>query len=164
MLLPLNQSGLFRFYLLITKGYSSFFMWQIPLSNSKCQLTGCCISYSALGYLLFATLWPSQWRYFVLPGMVVILIEWYRALRYSLSIKGVLTIILDRREVYWQKQRWHFYHKPLFLPSALLLALQSQKNQACITLLLFSDHTNNAAWRQLCFLMGWINSDENSVG
>lgn len=127
-------------------------MWPISLSVSKYQLVIFVSAYAVLGFLLCHLFWHSTWRYCLIIIVPVVVIEVWRAIAYGLSIKGVFTVI-NPHQVYWRKQRWFFYCRPLFLPNGLFLNLRSYRDNTPITLLLFCDHTDKISWRRLCYLM-----------
>ncbi|MDF7667887.1 protein YgfX [Orbaceae bacterium ESL0727] len=124
-------------------------MWQTRLMTSYRQLILTCCFYFLL---MIITLWQfsnSELDWPIVILILLLVLEWWRSLRYVLAIKGEFVLFHVIDQIYWHHQRWYLIRKPLLLRYFIIINLKSRKNGKKRTLFLMFDSLHADDWRTL---------------
>lgn len=128
-------------------------MWSTKLTNSYQQIAIFSIFYLMLVILCLLQFAHTTLNSYTFIVTLILVIEWFRALRYCKTIKGEFALFHHINQIYWHKQRWYLLRKPLLLRYMIILNLQSRHNGKRCTLLLMTDHLIPNDWRTLRYYL-----------
>ena len=99
------------------------------------------------------TFYQTQLDSFTMLAVMLLVIEWWRALRYFMTIRGELALFYDIKQLYWSRQRWYVVKPPLYLYFLVVINLQSIRNGKQQLLILIFNNLTYRDWRSLNYYL-----------
>lgn len=109
--------------------------------------------YVTLLITLMMTFYQTQLDSFTMLAVMLLVIEWWRALRYFMTIRGELALFYDIKQLYWSRQRWYVVKPPLYLYFLVVINLQSIRNGKQQLLILIFNNLTYQDWRSLNYYL-----------
>lgn len=99
------------------------------------------------------TFYQTQLDSFTMLAVMLLVIEWWRALRYFMTIRGEFALFYDIKQLYWSRQRWYVVKPPLYLYFLVVINLQSIRNGKQQLLILIFNNLTYQDWRSLNYYL-----------
>ena len=128
-------------------------MWNSQLKVSQNYFMAVSLFYIILLITLMMTFYQTQLDSFTMLAVMLLVIEWWRALRYFMTIRGELALFYDIKQLYWSRQRWYVVKPPLYLYFLVVINLQSIRNGKQQLLILIFNNLTNQDWRSLNYYL-----------
>ena len=128
-------------------------MWNSQLKVSQNYFMAVSLFYVILLIALMMTFYQTQLDSFTMLAVMLLVIEWWRALRYFMTIRGELALFYDIKQLYWARQRWYVVKPPLYLYFLVVINLQSIRNGKQQLLILIFNNLTNQDWRSLNYYL-----------
>ena len=128
-------------------------MWNSQLKVSQNHFMAVSLFYVILLITLMMTFYQTQLDTFTMLAVMLLVIEWWRALRYFMMIRGELALFYDIKQLYWSRQRWYVVKPPLYLYFLVVINLQSIRNGKQQLLILIFNNLTNQDWRSLNYYL-----------
>lgn len=128
-------------------------MWNSQLKVSQNHFMAVSLFYVILLITLMMTFYQTQLDTFTMLAVLLLVIEWWRALRYFMMIRGELALFYDIKQLYWSRQRWYVVKPPLYLYFLVVINLQSIRNGKQQLLILIFNNLTNQDWRSLNYYL-----------
>ena len=128
-------------------------MWNSQLKVSQNHFMAVSLFYVILLITLMMTFYQTQLDSFTMLAVMLLVIEWWRALRYFMTIRGELALFYDIKQLYWSRQRWYVVKPPLYLYFLVVINLQSIRNGKQQLLILIFNNLTNQDWRSLNYYL-----------
>lgn len=128
-------------------------MWNSQLKVSQNHFMAVSLFYVILLITLMMTFYQTQLDTFTMLAVLLLVIEWWRALRYFMTIRGELALFYDIKQLYWSRQRWYVVKPPLYLYFLVVINLQSIRNGKQQLLILIFNNLTNQDWRSLNYYL-----------
>lgn len=128
-------------------------MWNSQLKVSQNHFMAVSLFYVILLITLMMTFYQTQLDSFTMLAVILLVIEWWRALRYFMTIRGELALFYDIKQLYWSRQRWYVVKPPLYLYFLVVINLQSIRNGKQQLLILIFNNLTNQDWRSLNYYL-----------
>ena len=128
-------------------------MWNSQLKVSQNHFMAVSLFYIILLITLMMTFYQTQLDSFTMLAVMLLVIEWWRALRYFMTIRGELALFYDIKQLYWSRQRWYVVKPPLYLYFLVVINLQSIRNGKQQLLILIFNNLTNQDWRSLNYYL-----------
>lgn len=128
-------------------------MWHSELKLSLKQYLVVSILYASLIITVMGLFFQTCLDWLSMPAVIALLIDWWRAACYFSKMHGELALFYDIRQLYWARQRWYVYQKPLFLYYFVIISIQSKRNGNCRVLFLSNDNLSPQDWRSLHYFL-----------
>lgn len=128
-------------------------MWNSQLKVSQNYFMAVSLFYVILLITLMMTFYQTQLDSFTMLAVMLLVIEWWRALRYFMTIRGELALFYDIKQLYWSRQRWYVVKPPLYLYFLVVINLQSIRNGKQQLLILIFNNLTNQDWRSLNYYL-----------
>ena len=128
-------------------------MWNSQLKVSQKHFLAVSLFYVILLITLMMTFYQTQLDTFTMLAVLLLVIEWWRALRYFMMIRGELALFYDIKQLYWSRQRWYVVKPPLYLYFLVVINLQSIRNGKQQLLILIFNNLTYRDWRSLNYYL-----------
>ncbi|WP_276902284.1 protein YgfX [Frischella perrara] len=128
-------------------------MWNSQLKVSQNHFMAVSLFYVILLITLMMTFYQTQLDTFTMLAVLLLVLEWWRALRYFMTIRGELALFYDIKQLYWSRQRWYVVKPPLYLYFLVVINLQSIRNGKQQLLILIFNNLTNQDWRSLNYYL-----------
>lgn len=128
-------------------------MWNSQLKVSQNYFMAVSLFYVILLIALMMTFYQTQLDSFTMLAVMLLVIEWWRALRYFMTIRGELALFYDIKQLYWSRQRWYVVKPPLYLYFLVVINLQSIRNGKQQLLILIFNNLTYRDWRSLNYYL-----------
>lgn len=128
-------------------------MWNSQLKVSQNYFMAVSLFYVILLIALMMTFYQTQLDSFTMLAVMLLVIEWWRALRYFMTIRGELALFYDIKQLYWSRQRWYVVKPPLYLYFLVVINLQSIRNGKQQLLILIFNNLTYQDWRSLNYYL-----------
>ena len=128
-------------------------MWNSQLKVSQNYFMAVSLFYIILLITLMMTFYQTQLDSFTMLAVMLLVIEWWRALRYFMTIRGELALFYDIKQLYWSRQRWYVVKPPLYLYFLVVINLQSIRNGKQQLLILIFNNLTYRDWRSLNYYL-----------
>ncbi|AJA44691.1 protein YgfX [Frischella perrara] len=128
-------------------------MWNSQLKVSQNHFMAVSLFYVILLITLMMTFYQTQLDTFTMLAVLLLVIEWWRALRYFMMIRGELALFYDIKQLYWSRQRWYVVKPPLYLYFLVVINLQSIRNGKQQLLILIFNNLTYQDWRSLNYYL-----------
>lgn len=128
-------------------------MWNSQLKVSQNYFMAVSLFYVILLITLMMTFYQTQLDSFTMLAVMLLVIEWWRALCYFMTIRGELALFYDIKQLYWSRQRWYVVKPPLYLYFLVVINLQSIRNGKQQLLILIFNNLTNQDWRSLNYYL-----------
>lgn len=128
-------------------------MWNSQLKVSQNHFMAVSLFYVILLITLMMTFYQTQLDSFTMLAVMLLVIEWWRALRYFMTIRGELALFYDIKQLYWSRQRWYVVKPPLYLYFLVVINLQSIRNGKQQLLILIFNNLTYQDWRSLNYYL-----------
>lgn len=128
-------------------------MWNSQLKVSQNHFMAVSLFYVILLIALMMTFYQTQLDTFTMLAVLLLVLEWWRALRYFMTIRGELALFYDIKQLYWSRQRWYVVKPPLYLYFLVVINLQSIRNGKQQLLILIFNNLTNQDWRSLNYYL-----------
>lgn len=128
-------------------------MWNSQLKVSQNHFMAVSLFYVILLITLMMTFYQTQLDTFTMLAVLLLVIEWWRALRYFMTIRGELALFYDIKQLYWSRQRWYVVKPPLYLYFLVVINLQSIRNGKQQLLILIFNNLTYRDWRSLNYYL-----------
>lgn len=128
-------------------------MWNSQLKVSQNHFMAVSLFYVILLITLMMTFYQTQLDTFTMLAVLLLVLEWWRALRYFMMIRGELALFYDIKQLYWSRQRWYVVKPPLYLYFLVVINLQSIRNGKQQLLILIFNNLTNQDWRSLNYYL-----------
>ncbi|WP_276893865.1 protein YgfX [Frischella perrara] len=128
-------------------------MWNSQLKVSQNHFMAVSLFYVILLITLMMTFYQTQLDTFTMLAVLLLVLEWWRALRYFMMIKGELALFYDIKQLYWSRQRWYVVKPPLYLYFLVVINLQSIRNGKQQLLILIFNNLTYQDWRSLNYYL-----------
>lgn len=128
-------------------------MWNSQLKVSQNHFMAVSLFYVILLITLMMTFYQTQLDTFTMLAVLLLVLEWWRALRYFMMIRGELALFYDIKKLYWSRQRWYVVKPPLYLYFLVVINLQSIRNGKQQLLILIFNNLTNQDWRSLNYYL-----------
>lgn len=128
-------------------------MWNSQLKVSQNHFMAVSLFYVILLITLMMTFYQTQLDTFTMLAVLLLVLEWWRALRYFMMIRGELALFYDNKQLYWSRQRWYVVKPPLYLYFLVVINLQSIRNGKQQLLILIFNNLTNQDWRSLNYYL-----------
>lgn len=128
-------------------------MWNSQLKVSQNYFMAVSLFYVTLLITLMMTFYQTQLDSFTMLAVMLLVIEWWRALRYFMTIRGELALFYDIKQLYWSRQRWYVVKPPLYLYFLVVINLQSIRNGKQQLLILIFNNLTYQDWRSLNYYL-----------
>lgn len=128
-------------------------MWNSQLKVSQNYFMAVSLFYVILLITLMMTFYQTQLDTFTMLAVLLLVLEWWRALRYFMMIRGELALFYDIKQLYWSRQRWYVVKPPLYLYFLVVINLQSIRNGKQQLLILIFNNLTNQDWRSLNYYL-----------
>lgn len=128
-------------------------MWNSQLKVSQNYFMAVSLFYVILLITLMMTFYQTQLDSFTMLAVMLLVIEWWRALRYFMTIRGELALFYDIKQLYWSRQRWYVVKPPLYLYFLVVINLQSIRNGKQQLLILIFNNLTYQDWRSLNYYL-----------
>lgn len=128
-------------------------MWNSQLKVSQNHFMAVSLFYVILLITLMMTFYQTQLDTFTMLAVLLLVIEWWRALRYFMMIRGELALFYDIKQLYWSRQRWYVVKPPLYLYFLVVINLQSIRNGKQQLLILIFNNLTYRDWRSLNYYL-----------
>lgn len=128
-------------------------MWNSQLKVSQNHFMAVSLFYVILLITLMMTFYQTQLDTFTMLAVLLLVIEWWRALRYFMMIRGELALFYDNKQLYWSRQRWYVVKPPLYLYFLVVINLQSIRNGKQQLLILIFNNLTYRDWRSLNYYL-----------
>lgn len=128
-------------------------MWNSQLKVSQNYFMAVSLFYVILLITLMMTFYQTQLDTFTMLAVLLLVLEWWRALRYFMTIRGELALFYDIKQLYWSRQRWYVVKPPLYLYFLVVINLQSIRNGKQQLLILIFNNLTNQDWRSLNYYL-----------
>lgn len=128
-------------------------MWNSQLKVSQNHFMAVSLFYVILLITLMMTFYQTQLDIFTMLAVLLLVIEWWRALRYFMMIRGELALFYDIKQLYWSRQRWYVVKPPLYLYFLVVINLQSIRNGKQQLLILIFNNLTYRDWRSLNYYL-----------
>lgn len=128
-------------------------MWNSQLKVSQNHFMAVSLFYVILLITLMMTFYQTQLDSFTMLAVLLLVLEWWRALRYFMTIRGELALFYDIKQLYWSRQRWYVVKPPLYLYFLVVINLQSIRNGKQQLLILIFNNLTNQDWRSLNYYL-----------
>lgn len=128
-------------------------MWNSQLKVSQNYFMAVSLFYIILLITLMMTFYQTQLDSFTMLAVLLLVLEWWRALRYFMTIRGELALFYDIKQLYWSRQRWYVVKPPLYLYFLVVINLQSIRNGKQQLLILIFNNLTNQDWRSLNYYL-----------
>jgi Protein of unknown function (DUF1434). len=128
-------------------------MWNSQLKVSQNYFMAVSLFYIILLITLMMTFYQTQLDSFTMLAVMLLVIEWWRALRYFMTIRGELALFYDIKQLYWSRQRWYVVKPPLYLYFLVVINLQSIRNGKQQLLILIFNNLTYQDWRSLNYYL-----------
>lgn len=128
-------------------------MWNSQLKVSQNHFMAVSLFYVILLITLMMTFYQTQLDTFTMLAALLLVLEWWRALRYFMMIRGELALFYDNKQLYWSRQRWYVVKPPLYLYFLVVINLQSIRNGKQQLLILIFNNLTNQDWRSLNYYL-----------
>lgn len=128
-------------------------MWNSQLKVSQNHFMAVSLFYVILLITLMMTFYQTQLDTFTMLAVLLLVLEWWRALRYFMTIRGELALFYDIKQLYWSRQRWYVVKPPLYLYFLVVINLQSIRNGKQQLLILIINNLTYQDWRSLNYYL-----------
>lgn len=128
-------------------------MWNSQLKVSQNHFMAVSLFYVILLITLMMTFYQTQLDSFTMLAVLLLVLEWWRALRYFMTIRGELALFYDIKQLYWSRQRWYVVKPPLYLYFLVVINLQSIRNGKQQLLILIFNNLTYQDWRSLNYYL-----------
>ncbi|MCT6874766.1 protein YgfX [Frischella perrara] len=128
-------------------------MWNSQLKVSQNHFMAVSLFYVILLITLMMTFYQTQLDTFTMLAVLLLVLEWWRALRYFMMIRGELALFYDNKQLYWSRQRWYVVKPPLYLYFLVVINLQSIRNGKQQLLILIFNNLTYRDWRSLNYYL-----------
>lgn len=128
-------------------------MWNSQLKVSQNYFMAVSLFYVTLLITLMMTFYQTQLDSFTMLAVMLLVIEWWRVLRYFMTIRGELALFYDIKQLYWSRQRWYVVKPPLYLYFLVVINLQSIRNGKQQLLILIFNNLTYQDWRSLNYYL-----------
>lgn len=128
-------------------------MWNSQLKVSQNHFMAVSLFYVILLITLMMTFYQTQLDTFTMLAVLLLVLEWWRALRYFMMIRGELALFYDIKQLYWSRQRWYVVKPPLYLYFLVVINLQSIRNGKQQLLILIFNNLTYQDWRSLNYYL-----------
>lgn len=128
-------------------------MWNSQLKVSQNHFMAVSLFYVILLITLMMTFYQTQLDTFTMLAVLLLVLEWWRALRYFMTIRGELALFYDIKQLYWSRQRWYVVKPPLYLYFLVVINLQSIRNGKQQLLILIFNNLTYRDWRSLNYYL-----------
>lgn len=128
-------------------------MWNSQLKVSQNHFMAVSLFYVILLITLMMTFYQTQLDTFTMLAVLLLVLEWWRALRYFMMIRGELALFYDIKQLYWSRQRWYVVKPPLYLYFLVVINLQSIRNGKQQLLILIFNNLTYRDWRSLNYYL-----------
>lgn len=128
-------------------------MWNSQLKVSQNHFMAVSLFYVILLITLMMTFYQTQLDTFTMLAVLLLVLEWWRALRYFMMIRGELALFYDNKQLYWSRQRWYVVKPPLYLYFLVVINLQSIRNGKQQLLILIFNNLAYQDWRSLNYYL-----------
>lgn len=128
-------------------------MWNSQLKVSQNHFMAVSLFYVILLITLMMTFYQTQLDTFTMLAVLLLVLEWWRALRYFMMIRGELALFFDNKQLYWSRQRWYVVKPPLYLYFLVVINLQSIRNGKQQLLILIFNNLTYQDWRSLNYYL-----------
>lgn len=128
-------------------------MWNSQLKVSQNHFMAVSLFYVILLITLMMTFYQIQLDTFTMLAVLLLVLEWWRALRYFMMIRGELALFYDIKQLYWSRQRWYVVKPPLYLYFLVVINLQSIRNGKQQLLILIFNNLTYQDWRSLNYYL-----------
>lgn len=128
-------------------------MWNSQLKVSQNHFMAVSLFYVILLITLMMTFYQTQLDTFTMLAVLLLVLEWWRALRYFMMIRGELALFYDNKQLYWSRQRWYVVKPPLYLYFLVVINLQSIRNGKQQLLILIINNLTYQDWRSLNYYL-----------
>lgn len=128
-------------------------MWNSQLKVSQNHFMAVSLFYVILLITLMMTFYQIQLDTFTMLAVLLLVLEWWRALRYFMMIRGELALFYDIKQLYWSRQRWYVVKPPLYLYFLVVINLQSIRNGKQQILILIFNNLTYQDWRSLNYYL-----------
>lgn len=128
-------------------------MWNSQLKVSQNHFMAVSLFYVILLITLMMTFYQTQLDTFTMLAVLLLVLEWWRALRYFMMIRGELALFYDNKQLYWSRQRWYVVKPPLYLYFLVVINLQSIRNGKQQLLILIFNNLTYQDWRSLNYYL-----------
>lgn len=128
-------------------------MWNSQLKVSQNYFMAVSLFYIILLITLMMTFYQTQLDSFTMLAVMLLVIEWWRALRYFMTIRGELALFYDIKQLYWFRQRWYVVKPPLYLYFLVVINLQSIRNGKQQLLILIFNNLTYQDWRSFNYYL-----------
>lgn len=128
-------------------------MWNSQLKVSQNHFMAVSLFYVILLITLMMTFYQTQLDTFTMLAVLLLVLEWWRALRYFMTIRGELALFYDIKQLYWSRQRWYVVKPPLYLYFLVVINLQSIRNGKQQLLILIFNNLTYQDWRSLNYYL-----------
>lgn len=128
-------------------------MWNSQLKVSQNHFMAVSLFYVILLITLMMTFYQTQLDSFTMLAVLLLVLEWWRALRYFMTIRGELALFYDIKQLYWSRQRWYVVKPPLYLYFLVVINLQSIRNGKQQLLILIFNNLTYRDWRSLNYYL-----------
>lgn len=128
-------------------------MWNSQLKVSQNHFMAVSLFYVILLITLMMTFYQTQLDTFTMLAALLLVLEWWRALRYFMMIRGELALFYDNKQLYWSRQRWYVVKPPLYLYFLVVINLQSIRNGKQQLLILIINNLTYQDWRSLNYYL-----------
>ncbi len=128
-------------------------MWNSQLKVSQNHFMAVSLFYVILLITLMMTFYQTQLDTFTMLAVLLLVLEWWRALRYFMMIRGELALFFDNKQLYWSRQRWYVVKPPLYLYFLVVINLQSIRNGKQQLLILIINNLTYQDWRSLNYYL-----------
>lgn len=128
-------------------------MWNSQLKVSQNHFMAVSLFYVILLITLMMTFYQTQLDTFTMLAALLLVLEWWRALRYFMMIRGELALFYDNKQLYWSRQRWYVVKPPLYLYFLVVINLQSIRNGKQQLLILIFNNLTYRDWRSLNYYL-----------
>lgn len=128
-------------------------MWNSQLKVSQNYFMAVSLFYVILLITLIMTFYQTQLDSFTMLAVILLILEWWRALRYFMTIRGELALFYDIKQLYWSRQRWYVVKPPLYLYFLVVINLQSIRNGKQQLLILIFNNLTYQDWRSLNYYL-----------
>lgn len=128
-------------------------MWNSQLKVSQNHFMAVSLFYVILLITLMMTFYQTQLDTFTMLAVLLLVLEWWRALRYFMMIRGELALFYDIKQLYWSRQRWYVVKPPLYLYFLVVINLQSIRNGKQQLLILIINNLTYQDWRSLNYYL-----------